>query len=110
MSGQTVAQWDVYATPNPGSRVDVPYLVDVQSDLLRALPTRLVVPLAPPRRRLSGLPQRMSPVFVVQDMQLLLVPQEAGPVDARVLRQPVANLRADAHRIIDALDAVVSGV
>lgn len=110
MIGHIVAQWDVYANPNPGSRVEVPYLVDVQSDLLRAVPTRLVVPLAPPRRRLSGGPQRMSPVFLVQDLQLLLVPQEAGPVDARVLRQPVANLRPDAHRIIDALDAVVSGV
>lgn len=105
-----MAQWDVYPNPNPASRVDVPYLVDVQSDLLRVVPTRFVVPLAPPRRRLSGLPQRMSPRFQVQDQELLLVPQEAGPVDARVLRTPVANLRADAHRIIDALNAVVSGV
>ena len=105
-----MAQWDVYANPNPGSRAEVPYLVDVQSDLLHDVPTRLVIPLAPPRRRLSGLPQRMSPVFEVQGLQLLLLPQEAGPVAARVLRQPFANLRADAHRIIDALDAVVSGV
>jgi toxin CcdB len=105
-----MAQWDVYANPNPGSRVDVPYLVDVQSDLLHDVPTRLVIPLAPPRRRLSGLPQRMSPVFQLQGQQLLLLPQEAGPVAARALRKPVASLRSDAHRIIDALDAVVSGV
>lgn len=105
-----MAQWDVYPNPNPASCVEVPYLVDVQSDLLRVVPTRFVVPLAPSRRGLSGLPQRMSPAFLVQEQQLLLIPQEAGPVDARVLRAPVANLRTEAHRIIDALDAVVSGV
>ncbi len=105
-----MAQWDVYPNPNPGSRGEVPLLVDVQSDLLRAVPTRFVVPLAPPRRRLSGLPQRMSPVFEVQGVSMLLVPQEAGAVDARALRTPVASLRTEAHRIIDALDAVISGV
>jgi toxin CcdB len=105
-----MAQWDVYPNPSAASRSEVPYLVDAQSDLLQGVPTRFVVPLAQPKRRLVGLPQRMSPVFEIDGQSVLLVPQEAGSVPARLLRAPVASLREDAHRIVDALDAVVSGV
>ncbi len=105
-----MSQWDVYANLNPRTRADVPYLVDVQSDLLSGLRTRFVVPLAVPTRRLPGLPERMSPVFDIQDQRVLLVPHEAGPVDAAQLKQRVANLRDQSHRLINALDAVTSGV
>jgi len=105
-----VAQWDVYANTSASSRDEVPYFVDVQSDLLRGLPTRFVVPLVRPQRRLPGLPPRMSPQFEIEGSQVLLVPQEAGAVDERMLKRPLASLRTESHRIVDALDAVVSGV
>ena len=40
-----MAQFEVYENPNPQSRDDIPYLLDVQSDLLEPLATRVVVPL-----------------------------------------------------------------
>jgi hypothetical protein len=46
----------------------------------------------------------------VQGEALTLVVQESAPIDARALRTPVASVRSEAHRIVDALDAVVSGV
>ena len=105
-----MAQWDVYANLSAASRDEVPYFVDVQSDLLRGLSTRLIVPLVRPQRRLPGLPPRMSPQFTVGGDAVLLAPQEAGAVDERRLRRPLASLRAESHRIVDALDAVISGV
>ena len=105
-----MAQWDVYANSSAASRAEVPYFVDVQSDLLRGVPTRFVMPLTRPGRNLSGLPSRMSPQFEVGGIRLLLVPQEAGPIDSRMLKRPVASLRAESHLIVDALDAVISGV
>jgi toxin CcdB len=39
-------QFDVYPNPSPRMRAVYPYLVDVQSDLLSSLATRMVVPLA----------------------------------------------------------------
>ena len=38
-----MARYDVY--PNPGQNPQVPFLLDVQSDLLSVLDTRVVVPL-----------------------------------------------------------------
>ena len=105
-----VAQWDVYANPIAASRVEVPYLVDAQSELLHGVPTRFVVPLADPQRRMAGLPPRLVPNFDVMGRSLQLIPQEAGAVPASLLGKPVANLREQAHRIVDALDTVISGV
>ena len=39
-------QYDVYPNPSPRMRHEYPYLVDIQSDLLSSLATRMVVPLA----------------------------------------------------------------
>ncbi|MGH8711698.1 MAG: CcdB family protein, partial [Burkholderiales bacterium] len=43
-----MAQFDVYRNANPATRARIPYLLDVQSDLLEPLTTRVVVPLCKP--------------------------------------------------------------
>ena len=105
-----MTQWDVYANPSLRSRDELPYLIDVQSALLSDLGTRLVVPLSRHAQAPTGLPTRMTPLFTIGPQLLRLVPQEAGAIDATLLRRPLVSLRAEAHRIVDALDAVVSGV
>ena len=103
-------QWDVYANPALGSRAQLPFLVVLQSDLLEHLPTRLVAPLSRSAIPAGALPKRLAAVFEIAGEQLLLKPHEAGVIPARALGAPVASLRAQAQRIIDALDAVLSGI
>jgi len=103
-------QWDVYVNPSERSRAELPFLVDLQSDLLSALATRFVAPLARSTLASGELPRRLSPEFEIDGRKLALLPQEAGPIAARLLRSPVTSLRAQSHRLVDALDAVVSGV
>jgi toxin CcdB len=105
-----VAQYEVYANPNPRSREKVPYVVDVQSDLLSALRTRLVMPLTRVAVDLPYPPRRLAPQFTVGGERLALAPQATAGLDARLLKQPVASLAAHAGEIRDALDAVISGV
>lgn len=45
ISGVLMAQSDVYPDPSRTSKAYYPYLVDVQSPLLRELATRIVIPL-----------------------------------------------------------------
>ena len=40
-----MAQFDVYENTNPETRKTIPYLLDVQAELLDNLATRVVVPL-----------------------------------------------------------------
>lgn len=105
-----VAQWDVYPNPVARAREQMPYLVVLQSDLLAALPTRLVAPLSRSVVPARTLPQRLAPEFEVGGERLVLKAHETGTIDARALREPVLSLRAQSHRVVDALDAVVSGL
>lgn len=105
-----MAQWDVYDNPSPRARADFPFLVDVQNNLLAQLGTRFVIPLAADAATAPRLPRRLSPTFEINGLRVLAVPHESGPVDASVLRRPVVSLRDQAHLLIDALDAVISGV
>ncbi len=105
-----MAQWDVYLNPAARAREELPYLVMLQSDLLDDLPTRLVAPLSRSTVLARGLPHRLAPQFKVAGEQLVLKPHEAGTLLARHLGPALSSLRAESHRIVDALDAVVSGV
>jgi toxin CcdB len=103
-------QWDVHVNPSPRARELLPFVVVLQSDLLDSLPTRLVVPLSRSQIGVRGLPARLAPEFDVKGEALVVKPHEAGTLFARDLRRPVASLRAQAHRIIDAIDAVIGDV
>lgn len=105
-----MAQWDVFVNPSARMREALPFVVVLQSDLLNVLNTRLVAPLARRQPPLQGVSGRLSPRFEIQGESLTLVVHESAPMEARALRNPVGSLRADSHRIIDAFDAVVSGV
>ncbi len=105
-----MAQWDVYPNPSQHSRGEIPFIVDLQSDLLDTLASRLVAPLARTRLSAGGLPRRLCPQLSVEGLALVLLPHEIGAIDARLLRHPVASLRAHSAAIVDALDAVVSGI
>ena len=48
-----------------------PYVVDVQSDLLSALATRMVVPLAFKTLAANDLPRRLCPLLTVSDESLM---------------------------------------
>jgi toxin CcdB len=103
-------QYDVYPNPSPRMRDSYPFVVDVQSDLLKALATRMVVPLAVTSLPPPSLPRRLCPVLVVQGLNLMMVPFEAAPLDKRHLKSKVASVREHAHDIVAAMDAVMSGV
>ena len=105
-----MAQWDVYANPSGRLRDEIPFLVDLQSDLLSALDTRLVAPLALTRVAPTALPRGLCPGFTVEGMSVVLLPQESGPISARLLKRKVVSLRAHAHEIVGALDAVIGGI
>ena len=103
-------QFDVFENPSPRLRDIYPYVVDVQSDLLSALATRMVVPLAITTLPAKDLPRRLCPTFTVNGQTLMLVPFEAAPLDKRLLKTRVESLWAQSTDIIAGMDAVLSGI
>ena len=96
--------------PSPRMRDIYPFVVDVQSNLLSALATRMVVPLAVTSLSAKDLPPRMCPIITVNNKPLMLVPFEAAPLDKRLLRIEIASVLERSYEIIAAMDSVLSGI
>jgi toxin CcdB len=105
-----MAQYDVYANPDPNTSARVPYLVDVQSRLLDRFSTRLMMPLLPFRAHAAGVPRRLMPRVLVQGEAFVVHAHQAAAVELRALGAPVASLAPQASELIGALDTVISGV
>jgi len=104
-----MARFDVYANPG-GQASTTPYLLDVQSDLLDGLDSRMVIPLRSlkhfPKVKLST---RLTPVLTVQGEALLLETPKMGAVPQRVLKSPVASFAGEQAQITAALDFLFQG-
>jgi len=105
-----MAQYDVYRNTNPASRARIPFLLDVQTDLLESLETRVVIPLCRPELLKGKLADRLNPVFVIEGRKFaMLTPQLAG-VSGKLLGGPVVSLAAERGAIIAALDLLITGI
>lgn len=104
-----MARFDVYA--NPGRHANTtPYLLDVQSDLLDGLDSRMVIPL----RSVKHFPNvavsnRLTPILRINDDDFLLETPKMGAVPQRVLKSPVASLAEAQSQIIKAVDFLFQG-
>ncbi|HOE43874.1 MAG TPA: CcdB family protein [Rhodoferax sp.] len=105
-----MAQHDVYPNPQIESRPFMPYVVDVQSNLIDCLSTRLMVPLSRVGARLPKLPVDLSPVLSVDGESLSLQPHLSAPVVTSSVRYPAMNLQRHASDIAAAIVSVVCGV
>jgi toxin CcdB len=103
-----MAQYDVFANPSRSAATGIPYVVVIQSDLLDALSTRLTVPLAVPEGA-TKVPHALCPVITVKGQRLHALAHFAAPLPARALLQPIDNVAAQAHELVSAIDAVLSG-
>ncbi len=105
-----MAQFDVYRNANPATRARIPYLLDVQSELLAPLVTRVVVPLCKPELLKGGLAERLNPDFHVEGRRVAMLTPELAGVPQRALGARIASLAASRVAIIAALDLVFTGI
>ena len=104
-----MAQFDIYVNSQLKSRQFVPYLADVQSDLINQLPARLVMPLSRVGTTQAKLPVNLCLAVEVDAEPLSLLAYMAAPVSARLLKKPVGSLSRRVSEVSAALDAVISG-
>ncbi|MGP3698542.1 CcdB family protein [Rhodobacter sp. NSM] len=98
-----MAQHDLYPAPSGSG-----YLLDVQSDLLDGLNTRIAVPLLP--EAAAPRPARiLNPVFEIAGERHVLATQYLAAVPAGLLRQPVGSLAPHGHEVTRALDMLFQG-
>lgn len=105
-----MAQFDVFRNTNPASRTRIAYLLDVQSDLLDSLSTRVMVPLCRPELLKGKLADRLNPVFEIEGRRMVMLTPELAGVSGKNLGGPVVNLAAERPAIVAALDLLIAGI
>lgn len=102
-------QFTVYRNKSPRTKPTFPFLVDVQSDLLDQLQTRVVIPLT----RTAGLAKKplshLTPVLTFDgETYVLMTPQLAGLARSD-LGAPAGSLAGERQTIVAAMDFLLTG-
>jgi toxin CcdB len=102
-----MAQFDIHKNNDTGE-IDFPYLLDIQSDFLDRLNTRLVVPLL--ALDTFGTPiERLNPVFEVAGGAYAGVFTEMAGVSRNLLGEVVDSAAERRHEIVAAADFMIQG-
>jgi toxin CcdB len=99
-----MARFDVYQLGQRGTR----YVVDVQSDFLSHLATRVVAPLFP-AGELAPAAQQLNPDFLLNGAKYTLFTQLIAAVAVKELKHPVTSLIAHRDTITCALYLLLTG-
>lgn len=100
-----MAQFDVYRNPSPRSSRRAPYLLEVQSNLLDAVTTCVVIPLVTPE---SFIPAKvLNPAVGVLGEHYLLCTAEITAVLRTALGKPVCSVAGQRSEIITAIDRLL---
>ncbi len=98
-----MARFDIFK-----NKSEAGYLLDVQSDLLSGLNTRVVVPLLPKSSAPSPA-QRLNPVFGIEGREFVMATQYMAAVPEGELRSAVGSLADKQDEIAAALDMLFLG-
>ena len=104
-----MAQFDVYLNPHPDTRKSIPYLLDVQAELLDTLATRVVVPLIL-AEEMGLAAKHLNPQFKIKGVAVVMSTAELAGIPNRSLGNKVASLKSKRDKIIAALDLLFTGI
>jgi len=104
-----MARFTVYRNANPETKSAVPLLLDVQSDIVDVLGTRVVVPLRTKASMKGRTIRVLTPILDVEGKAYVMdTPQMAG-VARSALGQRVADLSGKGDEILAAIDLLLTG-
>ena len=101
-------QFYLYRNFNKQTQSRYPYLLDVQSDFLDSLKTRLVIPVMKLAEQKPI--TRLNPVFSWHKEQFLLVTQEMAAIPGNQLIEQVTELSEMRGEVLAAIDFLITGI
>ena len=103
-------QFTVYRNKNPQTRANIPFLLDVQSDLLSELNTRVVVPMYLHKTLKTAPMTRLTPEVSFEGKKLVMMTPQLAGVATKDLGDAVGSLVRVRDNIVAALDLLLTGV
>jgi len=105
-----MGQFTLYKNENKSTRKTYPYFVDVQSDLLNELNSRIVIPLSPHKTLNNTNAKKLCPVLEFENTFFVLLTHQMTSVPRAILKKKIASLEKDRYEILDAIDLLLTGI
>ena len=96
-----MARFDIYANPGKNQK-SIPFLIDVQSNVISGLASRIVIPLR--ASSYFNLPADLFPLIDVNGTSCVLDTPQLGAIPLRELKSKVGSAKSQQAEIQLALD------
>ena len=100
-----MAQFDVYENINEKTKEQIPFLLDIQNDILKNVSSRVVIPLIISKEAIDFL----NPQFIINEIDVILSTAELASIPMEILGNKVCSLKDKREEIIGAVDFLVTG-
>jgi len=104
-----MAQFDISINKNRSSKADVPYLMDIQSDPVSILETRIVVPL---RKAVNFNNKTISKIHIsieIENKKYIVFISELAAIPSGMIGSTIANVIHLRTEIVSAIDLLFTG-
>ena len=105
-----MAQFTVYQNRNAATKKAVPFLLDIQSDLLSDLATTVVIPLHHAEANRDKLLTKLMPVVKVNGSEYVAFTTHLAGISRKELGKAVVTAGHYRNEIINAIDFMLAGV
>ncbi|MFO6425048.1 CcdB family protein [Motilimonas sp. KMU-193] len=103
-------QFSLYQNNDKSTATAYPYFVDVQSEMLDTLNTRLVIPLTPVEMLEKKAPTHLCPVIHIDEGDFVVLTHQMASIPTKTLCDPVNELSAFRNEIVAAIDFLITGI
>ena len=100
-----MAQFDVYKNENQLTNQKVPYLLNIQNDILDSINTRVVIPLVKDMKDFKGLTKE----FIIENQKVYLITSQLGAVHKNELKTKVTTLQNQKEDVKNSIDFLIYG-
>lgn len=105
-----MSQFTLYQNSDRSTKKTYPYFLDVQSDLVSNLNSRLVIPLTPEKQLESSAPEKLCPIIQLDDGKFALLTHQLTSAPTTILKKPIDNIDTFRDEIIGAIDFLITGI
>ena len=105
-----MSQFVVYKNTDKNTSNAYPYFIDLQSDFLSGLNSRLVAPLTPADLLENKAPSHLCPIIKLQDEQFVVLTHQMASMPSKLLSQSIADMSEYRDELVGAIDFLITGI
>ncbi|MBB3059952.1 CcdB family protein [Microbulbifer rhizosphaerae] len=103
-------QFTLFENTDKDTRKAYPYFLNVQSDLVSVLNSRMVIPVVLASQLEKSAPERLCPAFQLGGTEYALLTYQMASAPISMLKKPVVSLDFFRDEIINAIDLLITGI